>query len=423
MTSDRCLPRAALAVGLLVNILALVVFRHGVAEVNPASRYATIDSLVHRGTYVIDGSRYVTTIDKIKYRGHFLSSKPPMLSTLMAGPYWAWVRLTGRTFDSAERATLLFLHLVGAGLPHVVLMVYLYLLLARWGLSAAAQAGAFLAFAFSYLGLGYATTLNNHTVAALALTAALYHGYRAQKAPRAGPTHWLAAGMWAGLAPTLELWAVLFCVGLMALLFRRDWRRTLTLFIPAALPWLVLQVGLTYAILGSFRPAYLRPELYQYPGAYWMNATGIDAVREPKPVYLFHMLLGHHGLFAMTPVFLLSIWGAWRRARRSREMTWDVLFILVPFVGCVTLLTVKTRNYGGMCMGMRWLLFAMPLLFLFVGDWLHHLKHRAWSCLAALLVFIGAFHVTAALRGPYRAWNIAPWHQWFRERGWGSFPG
>ena len=74
-------------------------------------------------------------------------------------------------------------------------------------------------------------------------------------------------------------------------------------------------------------------------------------------------------------------------------------------------------------MGMRWLVFAMPLLFLFVGDWLHHLKHRAWICLAALLVLIGALHVTSVLRGPYRAWNIAPWHELFRERGWGSLPG
>jgi hypothetical protein len=422
MTSGRFIPRAALAVGLFVNLAVMLWFRHGVAEVNPASRYATIDSLVHRGTYVIDDSRYVSTIDKIMYRGHYLSSKPPVLPTLMAAPYWVWVHVTGRTFDTSERATLLFLHAVGVGVPHILLMIYVYLFLAQWGLSPGARAGAFLAFALSYLGLGYTTTLNNHTVAALTLTAAFYHGYRAPQGPQAGRGHWISAGLWAGLSPTLELWSALFCVGLTVLLCRRDWRRTVTLFIPASLPWLVLHLGLTYLILDSFRPSYMRPDLYLYPGAYWLHMVGIDAVREPKPIYLFHMLLGHHGLFSMTPVFFLAMWGAWYRARRSREETWNVLAILLSLIACVALLTMKTRNYGGMCMGMRWLLFAMPLLFLFVGDWLDHVKHRAWIGLAALLVLIGSYHVTGTLREENRVWNVSPWHAWFRAHGWGSFP-
>jgi hypothetical protein len=301
-------------------------------------------------------------------------------------------------------------------------MVYLYLLLARWGVSPGAQAVALLAFASGYLGLGYATTLNNHTLAATALTAAFYHTCRARGDPGAGIGHWAAAGFWAGLAPTLELWAALFCVSFTLLLARREPRRTLLVFIPASLPWLALHLALTCVTLGSVIPAYLRPELHRFPGAYWMNPTGIDAVREPKHVYLFHMLLGHHGFLAMTPAFFLSLAGAWWRARRSREGAWDALAVLVPLAGCIALLTVRTRNYGGMCMGMRWLLFCMPLLFLFVGDWFHHVRRRAWKAVGLVLILVGSLHVAGILCGPYRCWNISPWHAWFRDRGWGSFP-
>ena len=39
----------------------------------------------------------------------------------------------------------------------------------------------------------------------------------------------------------------------------------------------------------------------------------MDALDEPKPVYLFHMILGHHGVFSLTPIFLFSAYGvAWR---------------------------------------------------------------------------------------------------------------
>ena len=88
---------------------------------NTGSRYATIESLVDYGTYWIDQSRYVGTIDKYQADGHYISSKPPMLPTLGAGvtqermarpptstvhaPHWArpqpkWVPVRPRSLRS-----------------------------------------------------------------------------------------------------------------------------------------------------------------------------------------------------------------------------------------------------------------------------------------------------------------------------------
>src|SRR3984957_12146878 len=58
---------------------------------NDRSRWCTVWSLVERGTYQIDEIDAVpgwSTIDKVRQGGHYYSSKPPVLSTIVAGVYW-----------------------------------------------------------------------------------------------------------------------------------------------------------------------------------------------------------------------------------------------------------------------------------------------------------------------------------------------
>ena len=72
---------------------------------NDRSRWMTIRSLVEHGTYEIDaivGQPTWDTIDMVQHRGrdgelHLYSSKPPLLATMLAGEYWLIHRLTGWT--------------------------------------------------------------------------------------------------------------------------------------------------------------------------------------------------------------------------------------------------------------------------------------------------------------------------------------
>ncbi len=72
---------------------------------NDRSRWATVRALVEHGTYAIDdviSDRGWDTIDMVKHVGadgqeHLYSSKPPLLATLMAGPYWLVYHLSGQT--------------------------------------------------------------------------------------------------------------------------------------------------------------------------------------------------------------------------------------------------------------------------------------------------------------------------------------
>src|SRR6187200_3726957 len=69
---------------------------------NDRSRWATVWSLVERGTYKIDEIRQHRgwdTIDKVKIGDHFYSSKPPLFSTMVAGGYWVLRNALGWRID------------------------------------------------------------------------------------------------------------------------------------------------------------------------------------------------------------------------------------------------------------------------------------------------------------------------------------
>ena len=129
--------------------------------------------------------------------------------------------------------------------------------------------------------------------------------------------------------------------------------KTFAYFLPAAA---LLGAGFlytTYLSTGGLVPYYLysNSDYYRYEGSYWLHPTGIDAANEPKWLYLFHLLLGHHGMLSLTPVFLISLTGmlhGWRRDWLQRMG----LFLSLLMIGFYT---VWTSNYGGACQGPRWL--------------------------------------------------------------------
>src|ERR1700722_16675766 len=75
---------------------------------NDRSRWCNVWSLVERGTYQIDEIDAVPgwgTIDKVRHQGHFYSTKPPVLSTIVAGVYWIVRAVTGWNLDDQTDET------------------------------------------------------------------------------------------------------------------------------------------------------------------------------------------------------------------------------------------------------------------------------------------------------------------------------
>src|SRR5262249_44192125 len=111
------------------------------------------------------------TVDKVLHPDtlEFYSSKPPLLSVLVAGLYWLLQKLTGLTLANNPMAVVrIILLLVNGGL----FLIYLRLMMKlvdRFGRSDWAKFFVLAATCFATLVTAFTNTLNNHTLATFCL--------------------------------------------------------------------------------------------------------------------------------------------------------------------------------------------------------------------------------------------------------------
>ena len=336
--------------------LAFSTFTKAIID-NDRSRLASVDSLVERGTWVIDRSRFhqeprsdYQIIDKIQIGDHFYSSKPPVLSFLMAGEYWVLHHAFGYDFnDEEDRRFLIWaLTYTFTGIPFLWI-AFLFRIAARWFIldPMVRFVGLFIVL-FCNEHLGFAETINNHIPGASLLFSSmvfaigLVHG-------KLKPAPWLfvLTGLLAGLLPTVELPASFFCVLLWAYLVWWFPRQTLLWFTLGAVPPLALNFGLMYAISGSIIPFYLRDELYRYKGgSYWNLTRAMDAAGEyeTKHAYFYHLSVGRKGLFSLYPVLLFSLAHVFFVASRQRLRLDRIAFLALAPVLLVCAWTAWAYN-------------------------------------------------------------------------------
>lgn len=414
---------------------------------NDRSRWLTIRALVEQGTYTIDGvmDRHLwNTIDMVQHRGrdgklHLYSSKPPLLMTLLAGEYWLIRQTTGMTLATHPyligRLMLVTINL----LPMVLMFVLLAKLAERLGTTdwgriftiAAATLGTFLTT--------FAVVLNNHLVAAVSASVALYAFVRIWCDGEDRLRYYSLAGLAAAFTAANELPALALLALLAAALWTRNRQAWWRGFLPAAAVVVAAFFATNYAAHQSLRPPYMHRSAvdpsdnwyaYSYTlegrqyKSYWLDRQGIDRGEPSKAVYALHVLVGHHGIFSLTPVWLLSVAGLvlwWRRGTPAqRQLAAGVaLLTLVCLVFYIALRPQSDRSYGGMTSGFRWMFWFAPL-------WLTALlpaadrlaRSRTGQALALTLL---AFSVLSA---SYPTWNpwTHPWiYRWMEYCGWQGF--
>lgn len=411
-SKDDWLPTHFVAALMMLASLAMVLWNLQDASLNNAntgSRYATIEALVDLGTYYIDDTHYVHTIDKMRVGEHYISSKPPLLPTYGAAVYWVYQKLTGETIADHEGNVVRTVSFFTGLLFHALFVVYLYrlcLLLFRRRLAILVTLAV---GCFGYLGVAYATAINNHSVAAAISIVGMFHTYRAgQGSP--GYKDWILAGFWFGIIGAIDLSCLAFLPAAGLYLLLKDWRKAVFGFGLAALPGLLSLAILNYEITGSIKPAYSNSELKDFPDNYFRNhRRGIDALKEPKYVYAFNVLLGHHGVFSMTPVFFFGLYELGRRIKKRSYLP-ETLAVAFVLLAAFYFYIFRTRNYGGWCVGMRWLVPFMPLLLLYFGVWFDRVKLTRLTLGAVATAFaIGCFHVQDGLTSPFQ---FSVWHNW-----------
>jgi hypothetical protein len=405
-----------------------------------------------------------TSIDKVlnPQTLEYYSSKPPLFTTAVAGLYWLLQSLFGWKLKddpfTVVRTVLILVNLV----PFVVYLSLLAKLFERCSANPWTRTYLLGAACFATLVTPFLITLNNHNIATYCVLFAIYpvFGYltSARSAsdgsaqPVAGAPGWgsealrfVFSGLLAGFAIANELPAAAFTAALGGILLLKAPRQTLLYFAPGALIVLAAFVATNYAALGEFDLAYDKfgGPWYEYEGSIWRRPPegtekyGIDWAKkhETRTDYTFNVLIGHHGLFSLTPIWLFAFGGMIWASIKVRSAKCEVRsaksdgqspdsepsppqialrtshFALLTFLVTVVvvgyyLTEYRGRNYGGWTSGLRWLMWLTPLWLLTmlpVVDWL---SHRRWGRWLALL-FLGWSVFSAS----YPAWN--PWrHPW-----------
>ncbi len=393
------------------------------------------------------------SVDKVLHPSklEFYSSKPPLLATLLAGLYWLLQLVTGWTLAEQPFAVVRTIVFLVNGVPFLVYLILMCRLVERFGRTDWGRYFVLAGACFATLVTPFAITLNNHTIATFSVVFALYPAIKImERTPSAlargerlnGDPAWYLfslAGFFAAFTACSELPAAAFAVALFGILVWLVPKRTVLFFVPAAVIPLAAFVLTNYLAVGQLRPAYSEfgGPWYEYEGSHWRKPvegetrTGIDwaRLRETRAEYAFHLLLGHHGLFSLTPVWVLAVWGMlrfslvdflrWLRPKTLEQAQSQsarnppspiqnllcglTLFLTVVVVGFYLF---KSDNYGGWTCGLRWLMWLSPFWLLCLIPIADRLGEIRWGRgLAYVLLAVSIFSAS------YPAWN--PWrHPW-----------
>jgi hypothetical protein len=249
----------------------------------------------------------------------------------------------------------------------------------------------------------FGNVYNNHTVAAYSLFFGFYCFLQIWNDAAYGRKHFIASGAFAAFGACNELSGILLGLFIFAALLRRHPRRTLGYFAPAAaVPCLAFLIT-HYIALGSLIPAYFGTLTYYYPSSYWLAPQGLDAIREPKTIYLFNMTFGHHGILSLTPIFLFSFYAilrGWRTSPPPLRLLSAIAAIMT--VDSLLIYLIVSHNYGGGTATMRWLMWLFPLWLLLLPDGLDRVADCRWlRRLALATLAISVFSIAYALRTPW----------------------
>ncbi|NQT14906.1 MAG: hypothetical protein HQ582_19280, partial [Planctomycetes bacterium] len=327
----------------------LIRLRRPFLSANDRSRWCTLRALVEPEMRV-EGAPYAIdnviqeptwdTIDMVKHDGHVYSSKPPLLPTLAAVPYWLIHRLTGMSLGTHPyelgRALLVVVNVV----PLVVCFLLLARLIERFGTTDWGRIFAMTGCCFGTFLTTFAVVLNNHLPAAVCATVALYAAIRIWFDQEKRARYFVIAGLFGAFTAACELPALaLFAAISVALLWKAP-RETFWAYAPAAVVVAAGFFGTNWVAHHSLRPPYMhRSETdpsdnwyaYTYDRngreitSYWQNRVGVDRGEPSRGMYAVHVLVGHHGVFSLTPIWILTVAGLgiwlWKRDdRRLREL-------------------------------------------------------------------------------------------------------
>jgi hypothetical protein len=412
------------------------------------SRLATIQALAEHGTLEITQSPFMPFAGTARIseprRGyvdeHRFSHQPPVMSALLAGPYWIIMKL-GLTMDENPVLVPYLLTLLGVTLPVAGAAGMLYRMGRLFELPRKWRMALAVSVIFGSGLVSYAVVLNPHAPAAvlvLCAIACLIHISQVKNPARNGG--WLAiAGLCSALAAVIDPGAVLPAMLILLVIPAMRWSASLKiggvlLYLIGMTPALLLHAVLTVPLTGDILPPAFHPEMLANSSSVphdartvhwseWLTGPMMDstpaAILVPEDDFpepstwvgiilrninrVLGALLGVHGLLSHFPVLVLGALGIAAVMHRHWPATTKLLAIITAISAAtlVILYSLSRPNWRDAMFAARWFILFLPLLLFWAGAWLRRPHHPAvWVTAGCLLLFSCAVSLIGAT-SPY----------------------
>ncbi|MEM7478005.1 MAG: hypothetical protein AAF483_23720, partial [Planctomycetota bacterium] len=155
---------------------------------------------------------------------------------------------------------------------------------------------------------------------------------------------------------------------------------------------------------------------YDYPGSYWAGEkSGVDKGEASRPWYIFHCLIGHHGIFSLTPFWLVTFLGVvaifGERATLNFFRDHRLMLCLAILVTSAVVIgfyfsrSLEDRNYGGVTSGFRWTFWMIPMWLYLATSGLQKLNSQVGRRIVEWLVVLSVFSASFPWNNPW----VSPW--------------
>ena len=373
------------------TLFAFLLAKHDVTHAgNETSRFSAVESVLERGTFIIDDSNF-STPDKGERNGHFYGDKPPLLTFGMI----AWGRILkcfGVRYLENDYFRAVYLTNVLIFILSCLTGWFFYLgLRRRPRMPESYRIAMSVLSVVSTLVLSYAVTLNNHTLCAAVMMGLILLLERCEET---GLTRLRAflAGVVTGLLLNLEfvtggvMGIAVFLFVLTAVAPHR-FENALMYAVGAGM-MILIEAGMNMVSYGSPLPLYISTHKPTFTEKNYL-------------LYAFNILFGFEGFFLYMPALLFA--GC---ACASERMRRDRVFVtmMLSTAAAMLLLAVGTSDFGGWCYGYRFLIPFAPVLLYYAAIWFGRPRPRLkrWG-LFRLALFWGIVFSVVGVMNPWNA--------------------
>ncbi|MGA9192855.1 MAG: hypothetical protein WBZ24_14080 [Anaerolineales bacterium] len=284
---------------------------------------------------------------------HRLASQPAFESTLREGG-------TGLLETKVYRAVVLYvLTAVLVAFPSALLGVLLFRVMGMFQISLGWRAAIVLLYGLATNAFPYAGAFYSHQLSAFLLFASFYLCFKPRPHDRSMWRRNLFIGLMIGLALISEYPTALIGGALAVLcVLRSRSRRELTGLVAGGLVPGVILAAYDWAIFGTILPVG-----YEYSALYQdLHNIGLISLTYPHPEAMWGITFGsYRGLFYVSPVLLLALWGylSWARSGFGKSI------FAVSVFSCLSFFFFNSSSamwQGGYAVGPRYLVPMLPFM-------------------------------------------------------------